>query len=437
MDKFFHSVRLNPDLCKGCTHCLKRCPTEAIRVRNGKASINEKFCIDCGECIRVCPHHAKIAYYDDLSSLHDFSYTIALPAPSLYAQFNHLTDPNIVLNALLALGFDEVFEVSAAAELVSQATRELLDQPDAPRPYISTACPTIVRLIRVRFPNLLPHLLQLNPPVELAAMLSSERAMKKTGLPREKIGVFFISPCPSKVAYAKAPLGIAKSDIDRVLAIKDLYPLLLPEMKEAAKQTDLPDHMHSGRIGISWGRSGGEASGLFTDSYLAADGIENAIRVLEDLEDEKLPGLRFVELNACPGGCVGGVLQIENPYVAEVKLNYLRKYLPVSVAQIQEAEKSMIPWEHEIQYEPVFNLGNSMIESMSRLQQVERLTHKLPELDCGCCGAPSCKSLAEDIVKGNANLTDCIYLMKEKMNKLLKEHEKRNSISTEDSYDCN
>ena len=61
MNKFYHSVRLNPDLCKGCINCIKRCPTEAIRVRNKKALINSKFCIDCGECIRVCPHHAKYA----------------------------------------------------------------------------------------------------------------------------------------------------------------------------------------------------------------------------------------------------------------------------------------------------------------------------------------------------------------------------------------
>ncbi|MFR2849568.1 MAG: [Fe-Fe] hydrogenase large subunit C-terminal domain-containing protein, partial [Hungatella hathewayi] len=317
MDKFYHSVRLDPALCKGCINCIKRCPTQAIRVRNGKAQINGKFCIDCGECIRVCPHHAKHATYDKLDVMKQYEYTVALPAPSLYGQFNNLDDVNIVLNGLLLMGFDDVFEVGAAAEIVSEATRSYLTEHEDQLPVISTACPSVVRLIRVRFPNLIPHLLPLNPPVEVAACMAVERAMKKTGLAREKIGIIFISPCPSKVTYVKSPLGTEKSEVDHVLAIKEVYPQLLSYMKVVGE--DGPEIGTSGKIGVSWGRSGGEASGLFTENYLAADGIENVIRVLEDLEDQKLPSLKFVELNACSGGCVGGVLTVENPYVAGVK----------------------------------------------------------------------------------------------------------------------
>ncbi len=119
---------------------------------------------------------------------------MALPAPSLYSQFNNLEDTNIVLNALKLMGFDDVVEVSAAAELVSEATRQYLAEHKEQMPVISTACPSVVRLIRVRFPNLIPHLLPLNPPVEVAACMAAEKAMQKTGLPRETIGVVFISP---------------------------------------------------------------------------------------------------------------------------------------------------------------------------------------------------------------------------------------------------
>ena len=194
-------------------------------------------------------------------------------------------------------------------------------------------------------------------------------------------------------------------------------------MKEVG--SDVPELALSGKIGISWGRSGGEASGLLTDSYLAADGIENVIRVLEDLEDQKIDNLEFIELNACSGGCVGGVLTVENPYVAEVKLKRLRKYMPVAKSHMNDEENAQvcqqIHWTKEVEYEPVFNLGDNMIESLSRLNQVERLTKRLPGLDCGSCGAPTCRALAEDIVRGEASEKDCIYRIKDDLQRLLEE----------------
>ena len=87
MIRNFHSVRLDPEKCKGCTNCIKRCPTEAIRVHDGKATIIEERCIDCGECIRACPNHAKFAVTDELDKLAAYKYNIALPAPSFFGQF--------------------------------------------------------------------------------------------------------------------------------------------------------------------------------------------------------------------------------------------------------------------------------------------------------------------------------------------------------------
>ncbi|MDD3536850.1 MAG: 4Fe-4S binding protein, partial [Eubacteriales bacterium] len=130
-----HSVTLDKDKCKGCTTCIKHCPTEAIRVRRGIAHITEERCIDCGNCIRVCPHKAKKAVCDDFELLKDFEYNIALPAPSLYGQFRNLTDVNQVLTAFLHIGFDHVEEVSRGAELVSSLTKyEMESAPDLPKP---------------------------------------------------------------------------------------------------------------------------------------------------------------------------------------------------------------------------------------------------------------------------------------------------------------
>ncbi len=426
MQEFFHSVTLDTDKCKGCINCIKRCPTEAIRVRNKKAYIIPERCIDCGECIRVCPHHAKKAIFDGLDVVNRFEYVIALPAPSLMAQFNNLEDVDIVLSALLKFGFDSVFEVAKAAEIVSAETRRLMKEGKLEKPVISSACPAVTRLIRVRFPSLIDHVLPLNAPIEVAARLAKQEAMEKTGIAYEKIGAVFISPCPAKVTATKMPIGTQKSEVDAVIAVREIYPKLFPLMRTIDEEEPLIS-TEAGRIGLSWGSSSGEASGLINDNYLAADGIENVIRVLEDLEDEKFQDVDFIELNACSGGCVGGVLNVENPYVAKTKLKRIRKNLPVSQNHTEEDRPDFskaINWDTPLEYVPVMKLDEDMRVAMEKMAQIEKIVDKLEGLDCGACGAPSCRALAEDVVRGLASTDDCIYNFNSNVKNLIKNMQK-------------
>lgn len=415
MDRFFHSVTLDKEKCVGCTNCIKRCPTEAIRVRDGKAQIISERCIDCGECIRVCPHHAKKTRFDHMERLKEFAYTIALPAPTLYGQFNNLDDIDFVLTGLKAMGFDDVFEVSRAAELVSEATRRLMADDSLPRPVISSACPAVVRLIRVRFPDLCPHVLPLRSPMETAAGFAKTEAVKKTGLPMEKIGCFFITPCPAKVTDIKQPIGVEKSMVDGAIAISEIFPTLSSKMD---KLTQIEPISESGIIGVSWASSGGEAAALLNDKYLAADGIENVIRVLEELEDERIRELDFIELNACSGGCVGGVLCVENAYVAKARLQRLRKYLPVSKNHLKEEIPKGMNWQESLEFAPVLTLSDDLDEAMQMMMDIDEICKKFPSLDCGACGAPSCHALAEDVVKGLAKESDCVFVLREEIQQM-------------------
>ena len=420
MDTYFHSVRLDKEKCRGCTNCIKRCPTQAIRVRNGKAVILKERCIDCGECIRVCPHHAKYASRDVLSQIEDYKYKVALPAPALYGQFNNLDDINIILNALPSLGFDSVFEVSKAAELISEATRIYMQENTHIRPLISSACPAVVRLIRVCFPELVDNIMPITAPVDEAGRLARIKAVQKTGLKPEEIGVFFITPCPAKVTAIKQPIGIEKSHVDGALAINDIYPLLLKAMEKTEKSDELKALHESGVIGIGWATSGGEASGTLHDNALAADGIENCMKILEEVERGTLDAVDFIELNACQGGCVGGSLTSENPFIAKSRLMKLRKYSPISCNHLgnRVLPQELLCTSPVEPCDDVMKLADNVTEAMARMNRMKELLKVFPGLDCGTCGAPSCRALAEDIVKGYTTEHDCVFRAREELQEI-------------------
>ncbi len=427
MNKYEHSVCLDAEKCTGCTTCLKHCPTEAIRIKGNRAVINQERCIDCGECIRVCPHKAKKAVCSKLDAMDKFKWKIALPAPTLYGQFDNLDDVDCVLDGLYKIGFDDVFEVSAAAELVSAYTRRYLKTPGVKKPAISSACPVILRLIGLRFPSLNDNIIHILPPMEVAAQLARKRAKEShPELKDEEIGVCFISPCPAKSSYVKNGFADYKSAVDVVVSISDLYFLLIGKMTHDPAEIPL---CQSGMIGIGWASTGGEATALLNDSYLAADGIDNVIKVLDQIENGNIPSLEFIELNACTGGCVGGVLTIQNPFIAKARLQRIRRYLPVSRNQLSKSD-NYIPdyylFDELPEYRPISRLSDNIAQSLRMMADIQNLKNELPGIDCGSCGAPTCRAFAEDVVKGNADISSCVLIRNKQLEGLLYGAEKEN-----------
>jgi hypothetical protein len=402
---------------------LRRCPTQAIRIREGKACINSNLCIDCGECIRHCPYKAKRADFDEWDSLDHSKFLIALPAPSLFGQFANLDDTDYLLQGLLDLGFNEVYEVGKAAEMVTDYTRTYMHRMGMSHaPFISTACPVVVRLISLRFPTLRNKMVPISPPIELAGKLAKERALSNhPELKPEDVKTVFISPCPAKVSWVKNTPADKECYVDYIVSMSDIYFRLLPKM-DRTKIPGITSQM--GMIGMSWSSSGGEASALMNDHYLAADGIENIIRVLDDIEMGHFPDLKFVEMNACPGGCVGGVMAVENPYIARVRIRSLQRYMPVAQNHVILGENDPIPQEvmtvEPGEYSSAEILGADRMQSFRMMAEIERIRKLLPGMDCGSCGAPTCRAHAEDVVRGESKLDDCVIRMKE----LLKELER-------------
>lgn len=107
---------------QGCTNCLKRCPTEAIRIRDGHAVITRMFASIAASASAAAHIRQRKPTLTALKTSTQ-KYRIALPAPSFYGQFADLDDVDFVLQGLLDIGFDDVFEAARAAEIVTEYTR--------------------------------------------------------------------------------------------------------------------------------------------------------------------------------------------------------------------------------------------------------------------------------------------------------------------------
>ncbi len=412
MRNYWHSVILEKDYCNGCTHCLDRCPTQAIRVVDGKAKIIESRCIDCGECLKVCPYHAKGAQVSSIDALKQYKYTVALPAISFYGQFPLEYDINTVFNGLLQLGFDEVYDVAHAAELLSAYENKMLDKAHVNKPLISTYCPVITRLIQIRFPALIDNIIKLESPMEIAARIVKNRLMNE-GYKFEDIGVFYITPCPAKITSIKYPIGLERSYIDEAISTEEIYYKLMKIIDKI--EGDQSIQCATGK-GIGWGRVGGQSYSMEIEDYIAVDGIEEVIKVLESMELGKLNSLDFFEGYACINGCVGGPLNVENTFIGKNRIRKLSKAYgmdkPINI-DIDLTPKNF-EWDMQIEPMPIFKLDNDFRKALEKMAKIEEITQTLPGINCGACGAPTCRVLAEDIVNGTASVESCVVLFKQK-----------------------
>ncbi len=424
MEKYYHSVRLLAERCIGCVSCARHCPTEAIRVRGGKARITESRCIDCGECIRYCPNHAKTAVTDSLVDLKLHRYNIALAAPSLYAQFDKNIPVSSILAGLKSLGFDKVAEVARGAEIATAALNEHLKSQEIKRPVISTACPAAVRLILVKFPELIEYLSPVDAPVEIAARIARAEAVRDTGMSSESIGVWFITPCPAKMTAVLEPIGVVQSELTGTISMISIFGELLKAISNG--EYDAERHFASAE-GVGWAVAGGEAAGLDGAKILVAHGIRNVSNIMEQVAIGKLNDVDFIECLSCAGGCIGGPLTAINRFVAENSLKQRLKVMrdnevqsPAEPVGEDQVRLALHPGRL-IEPRPALKLDDDICVAMQKIELIDDTLKRLPGLDCGSCGSPTCRALAEDIVQGTASETDCVFRLREMVRDLAEE----------------
>ncbi len=412
--KYYHAIQIVSENCTGCTACVRVCPTEAIRVRERKASIDNSRCIDCGMCVEVCQFHAIIPRSDPLDMIRKYKYKVAIISASYAGQFTEDISYPASKKALIELGFDEVAEEAMVTGFMITMIREYIRQNRHIRPVLSSNCPAVVRLIQVKFPSLLPNILHQEAPMSVLTRFLRDKIQREENLKDDEIGIFLIVPCVAHVTAVHQPEGVYRHLQDGAFSIGMIYGKVREVIRKVQESGDLPETYDQG---LTIALSGVEAEMVECDDInaLSVNGIENVMNILSKVEDHYLDQYDYVVLRSCTNGCVGGCLNVENPFVAMSRIKKMSKNAPTKEVVIDEldtlyrrGEFAVVPLEPR----SIMELDKDIKSAIQKMKKINEFLIMLPGLNCGACGSPTCYALAEDIVLGKATVDDCVSLLK-------------------------
>jgi Fe-S-cluster-containing hydrogenase component 2 len=392
---------------------MRVCPTDAIRVKDGKAHFISELCVDCGECITACPHGAFVPLADTLSGTpRKGKLRVAIPSPVLYSQFPSEASPRRILAALKQIGFDYVFDVAKACDWATLATRICLKEHTGRWPIISSFCPAVVRLIQVKYPELTENILPLQAPREITAREAKRKVARDNGIDESEVEAVYITPCPAKVVSIRQPAERAKSYLDTAIAISGIYPALRKAVSEP--ECEVKDELFEDiTYGPGWSSLGGITGLLETKRWIAVSGMSDVTKLLDDVENSKLRNVEFIEAAACLGGCIGGSLAVENVYVARSRTIRLSQKYGHNIARHERRadrlyHSGFFNIESPITPRPLSPLDPDIAKAIAKVKERDEIYEALPKIDCGACGSPNCMAFAEDVVKGYAEFSMCV-----------------------------
>ena len=419
----YRTLKIRHDVCVGCSHCIKVCPTEALRVKEGRALLYPDRCISCGECYRVCPSRAIEVEDDDFKRINDYKYRIVLIPSVFFGQFNEQISQEDINRILLDLGFTDVCRVEHTVNVLIEAIRKYI--PKHELPVISSFCPAVVRLIQVNFPSLTGNILQLKQPLEITAHYLQQLYIDEKNAKLEDIGIFYITPCAAKIASVKAPVGESDSPVTGIINMKNLYNRVYQAYKQKKIHSAVPNTPQISAQEVKWTLTGGEAECITGFRTLAVDGVNNVIDILERLENGEITGIDYLELRICDESCPGGILVQGNRFLTALRLSDLAQKAPTKNPTTDRyhnyLENNMSAGE--VNPLAMIRYDRDVAKALKKMEQARLLKKQLPGIDCGACGAPSCEALAEDVVCGLALPDSCIFMQTQ--------HQKDGTLSLE------
>ena len=381
----------------GAIDCINR-GFESCISTVGDHSLNDVNCTFCGQCIQSCPTgalHEKESLNEVWVKLKDpDTYVVVQTAPSIRValgeEFGMDIGTNVegkMITALKRLGFDKVFDTNTGADFtIMEEANEFVERFKAEDslPMMTSCCPGWVRYVEENYPELLPHLSSCKSPHQMFGALIKSYYAKKENIDPSKIYVVSVMPCIAKKFERERPemKNNGLYDVDNVITTRELAKMIKQANINFEKLEDskFDDPMGEATgAGAIFGTTGGvmeaalrTAQDLLTGKDLdrinfeavrggkgikkatvniagkeikvvAASGLKNARKILEEIKQGKAD-YQFIEIMACPGGCImGGGQPIKSSKIrSEVDVRKLRAESLYTID-----EKSTIRKSHE------------------------------------------------------------------------------------------
>jgi iron only hydrogenase large subunit-like protein len=408
--------------CQDCYKCIRECSVKAIRVEGGRAAVVPELCVLCGHCVQVCPVGAK-RVRDDLPRAKRLvglgQPVVAALAPSFASEFPDLPPENLVA-ALRELGFARVSETSLGADIVSRRLAGDLREAAASGEgglVLSSACPTVVEYLEKYRPAFAPSVTGL-----LSPLLAHAKYLKEALGSEAK--VVFIGPCISK----KREADLRKELVDVAIDFSDLASWL--ESAGVDPRACVPgpeDRFFPERAakGSLYPIEGGMIASVRKYEvparvrWMSFSGLSEIDRALSELEGAALRDPVFLELLACPGGCVNGPRSRSRSGTVAKRLS-VQGYAESAEARGPEAAPEIAAsWRAE----PVRRPEPAREAVEAALRRTGKYSVE-DELNCGGCGYDACRDFARAMIEGRAEAAMCVSYMRKlaqkKANGLLK-----------------
>ena len=393
-------LTLKKSNCKNCYKCIRHCPVKAIRFSGNQAHIIGNECILCGQCFVVCPQDAK-EIVDETEKVKVFLQSddpvVVSLAPSFIANYDGVGIDSM-RKALKQLGFYDVEETAMGATIVKTEYERMLKEDDRDI-VISSCCHSINLLIQKHYPFALEYLADVKSPMQVHCQDIKKRI--------NNAKTVFIGPCVAKKDEAEYYEGI----VDAVLTFEELTLMLKAENIELEKELDKDENTKARFFPTTGGVLKTMSQEENRYSYVAIDGVENCIAVLNDIKAGKIHNC-FIEMSACLGSCVGGPVMEKYHHLSSVT-DYIRvanyagnKDFEVSQPESAELQKGFEFIEQRIPRPSEMEINN-ILRQMGKFKPSQ-------ELNCGSCGYNTCREKAIAICQGKAEISMCLPFLKDK-----------------------